>query len=60
MRLNDNNSFIGINPPYQHELDRGLTANIVIHYHANIRKCQQPALRQRREPEGNPRVARSQ
>ena len=24
---------------YQRELDRGLTANTVIHYHANIRKC---------------------
>ena len=26
---------------YQHELDRGVTANTVIHYHANIRKCLQ-------------------
>ena len=45
---------------YQHELDRGVTANTVIHYHTNIRKCQQPALRQRREPEGNSGVAWSQ
>ena len=29
---------------YQHELDRGLTANTVIHYHANIRKCLQYAF----------------
>ena len=29
---------------YQHELDRGLTANAVIHYHANIRKCLQYAF----------------
>ena len=29
---------------YQHELDRGLTANTVIHYHANIRKCLQCAF----------------
>ena len=45
---------------YQHELDHGVTANTVIHYHTNIRKCQQPALRQRREPERNPGVAWSQ
>ena len=29
---------------YQHELDRGLSANTVIHYHANIRKCLQYAF----------------
>ena len=29
---------------YQHELDRGVTANTVIHYHANIRKCLQYAF----------------
>ena len=29
---------------YQHELNRGLTANTVIHYHANIRKCLQYAF----------------
>ncbi len=29
---------------YQHELDRGLTANTVTHYHANIRKCLQYAF----------------
>ena len=29
---------------YQHELDRGLTANTVIYYHANIRKCLQYAF----------------
>ena len=29
---------------YQHELDCGLTANTVIHYHANIRKCLQYAF----------------
>ena len=29
---------------YQHELDRGLTANTVIHYHDNIRKCLQYAF----------------
>ena len=29
---------------YQHELDRGVTANTVIHYHANIRKCLQCAF----------------
>ena len=29
---------------YQHELDRGLTANTIIHYHANIRKCLQYAF----------------
>ena len=29
---------------YQHELDRSLTANTVIHYHANIRKCLQYAF----------------
>ena len=45
---------------YQHELDHDVTANTVIHYHTNIRKCQQPALRQRREPERNPGVAGAQ
>lgn len=29
---------------YQHELDRGVTANTVIHYHASIRKCLQYAF----------------
>ena len=29
---------------YQHELDCGVTANTVIHYHANIRKCLQYAF----------------
>ena len=29
---------------YQHESDCGLTANTVIHYHANIRKCLQYAF----------------